>query len=109
MCILLFNIFLFRDVGKVDIVGLVAEKDFLYPLLLSSIFGTFGALCLVNYFQKYLDPVRAAILYSLEPVWATILAITFDMTEFSFWLILGGSSLLVGNLVAELGNQSVSE
>lgn len=109
MCILLFDVFLFRDVGQVDIVGLVAEKDFLYPLLLSSVFGTFGALCLVNYFQKYLDPVRAAILYALEPVWATLLAITFDMTEFSFWLILGGSSLLIGNLVAELGNQSVSE
>ena len=109
MCTLLFNIFLFRDVGRVDISGLVAEKDFLYPLLLSSVFGTFGALSLVNYFQKYLDPVRAAILYALEPVWATLLAITYDMTEFSFWLILGGSSLLIGNLVAELGNQSVSE
>ena len=92
-----------------DTVGLVTEKDFLYPLLLSSVFGTFGALSLVNYFQKYLDPVRAAILYALEPVWATLLAIHFDMTEFSFWLILGGSSLLVGNLIAELGNQSVSE
>ncbi len=109
MCILLFIIFLFLDIGKVDTVGLVTDKDFLYPLLLSSVFGTFGALSLVNYFQKYLDPVRAAILYSLEPVWATILAVTFDMAEFSFWLILGGSSLLVGNLVAELGNQSVSE
>ena len=109
MCILLFGIFLFLDFGKVDTVGLVTEKDFLYPLLLSSVFGTFGALSLVNYFQKYLDPVRAAILYALEPVWATLLAITFDMTEFSFWLILGGSFLLVGNLIAELGNQSVSE
>ena len=109
MCILLFSIFLFLNIGKVDAVGLVTDKDFLYPLLLSSVFGTFGALSLVNYFQRYLDPVRAAILYALEPVWATILAITLDMTEFSFWLILGGSSLLVGNLVAELGNQSVSE
>ena len=109
MCILLFDVFLFLDIGKIDIVGLITEKDFIYPLLLSSVFGTFGALCLVNYFQKYLDPVRAAILYALEPVWATLLAITFDMTEFTFWLILGGSSLLVGNLVAELGNQSVSE
>jgi drug/metabolite transporter (DMT)-like permease len=109
MCILLFDVFLFLDIGKIDMVGLITERDFLYPLLLSSVFGTFGALCLVNYFQKYLDPVRAAILYSLEPVWATLLAITFDMTEFTFWLILGGSSLLIGNLVAELGNQSVSE
>ncbi len=109
LCILLFNIFLVFDIGNVDLIGLLSDTDFLYPLLLSSIFGTFGALGLVNYFQKYLDPVRAAILYALEPVWATLLAITFDMTEFSFWLILGGSSLLVGNLVAELGNQSVSE
>ena len=56
-----------------------------------------------------MDPVRAAILYALEPVWATLLAITMDMTEFTFWLILGGSALLIGNLIAELGNQSVSE
>jgi len=109
MCILLFDIFLFMDIGKIDMIGLLTERDFLYPLLLSSVFGTFGALCIANYFQKYLDPVRAAILYSLEPVWATLLAITFDMTEITFWLILGGSSLLIGNLVAELGNQSVSE
>jgi len=109
MCILLFDVFLFLDIGKIDMIGLITERDFLYPLLLSSVFGTFGALCIVNYFQKYLDPVRAAILYSLEPVWATLLAITFDMTEITFWLLLGGSSLLIGNLVAELGNQSVSE
>jgi drug/metabolite transporter (DMT)-like permease len=109
MCILLFDVFLFLDIGKIDMIGLITERDFLYPLLLSSVFGTFGALCIVNYFQKYLDPVRAAILYSLEPVWATLLAITLDMTEITFWLILGGSSLLIGNLVAELGTQSVSE
>ena len=102
-------LFLYFGVGEVDLIGLLKDTNFLYPLLLSSIFGTFGALGLVNYFQKYLDPVRAAILYALEPVWATLLAVAFDMTEFSFWLILGGSSLLIGNLIAELGNQSVSE
>jgi drug/metabolite transporter (DMT)-like permease len=56
-----------------------------------------------------MDPVRAAILYGLEPIWATFLAIYLDMAEFTFWLILGGSLLLIGNLIAELGNQSVSE
>ena len=64
---------------------------------------------MVNMYQKYMDPVRAAILYALEPVWATLLAISMDLTEFSFWLVLGGSALLVGNLISELGNQSVSE
>ena len=109
LCVLLFDLFLFLDVGKVDMVGLLSDTQFLYPLLLSSIFGTFGALALVNLYQKYMDPVRAAILYALEPVWATFLAISLDMTEFTFWLVLGGGSLLIGNLIAELGNQSVSE
>ena len=109
LCILLFDLFLFLDVGKVDMVGLLSDTQFLYPLLLSSIFGTFGTLVLVNLYQKYMDPVRAAILYGLEPIWATFLAISLDMVEFTFWLILGGSLLLIGNLIAELGNQSVSE
>ena len=52
LCILLFDLFLFLDVGKVDIVGLLSDTKFLYPLLLSSIFGTFGALVLVNIYQK---------------------------------------------------------
>jgi drug/metabolite transporter (DMT)-like permease len=109
LCFLLFDLFLFLDVGKVDMVGLLSDTQFLYPLLLSSIFGTFGALALVNLYQKYMDPVRAAILYALEPVWATFLAISLDMAEFTFWLVVGGGLLLIGNLIAELGNQSVSE
>ena len=62
---------------------------------------------MVNMYQKHMDPVRAAILYALEPVWATLLAITMDLTEFTFWLVVGGSALLIGNLIAELGNQTV--
>ena len=108
-CLFLFDFFLFLNIGKVDITGLLADTDFLIPLFLSSFFGTFAALALVNIYQKYLDPVRASILYALEPVWATFFAIMLDMTEFTFWLILGGSSLLIGNLISELSNQSVSE
>ena len=78
-------------------------------ILLSSFFGTFVALSLVNYYQKYIDPVRAAILYALEPVWATIFAVGTGVTIFNYWLLIGGSCLLVGNLIAEIGNQRVSE
>jgi len=55
LCFLLFDLFLFLDVGKVDMVGLLSDTQFLYPLLLSSIFGTFGALALVNLYQKYIS------------------------------------------------------
>mgnify|MGYP001297797995 FL=1 len=108
-CFLLFDLFLYFNVGKVDFIGLLQDFDFMFPLLLSSVFGTFGALVLVNIYQKYMSPVRAAILYALEPVWATLFSIAFGMTDFTFWLLLGGSALLVGNLISELGNQSVSE
>jgi len=109
MCLVLLNVFLFLEIGEVDMLGLLKDMDFLFPLLLSSIFGTFVALVLVNTYQKYIDPVRAAILYALEPVWATLLSIQSGLTEFTFWLIFGGSLLLIGNLIAELGNQRVSE
>ena len=33
MCILLFDVFLFLDIGKIDVVGLITERDFLYPLV----------------------------------------------------------------------------
>ena len=109
LCFLLFDLFLYFSIGKVDFVGLLKDFDFMFPLLLSSVFGTFGALVLVNIYQKYMSPVRAAILYALEPVWATLFSIAFGMTDFTLWLLLGGSALLVGNLISELGNQSVSE
>ena len=109
MALLLLNYFMFVNESSINMYTLIIKNDFLVPLLLSSFFGTYVALSLVNYYQKYINPVRAAILYALEPVWATIFAIGTGVTEFNFWLLIGGSCLLVGNLIAELGNQRESE
>ena len=109
MALLLLNYFLFVNGSSINMYTLIIKNDFLVPLLLSSFFGTFVALSLVNYYQKYINPVRAAILYALEPVWATIFAVGTGVTEFNFWLLIGGSCLLVGNLIAEVGNQRESE
>lgn len=109
MALFLLNYFMFVNDSTINVYTLIIKSDFLVPLLLSSFFGTYVALSLVNYYQKYIDPVRAAILYALEPVWATIFAVGTGVTEFNFWLLIGGSCLLVGNLIAELGNQSESE
>ena len=109
MALLLLNYFMFVNESSINMYTLIIKNDFLVPLLLSSFFGTYVALSLVNYYQKYINPVRAAILYALEPVWATIFAIGTGVTEFNFWLLIGGSCLLVGNLIAEVGNQRESE
>ncbi|MEC8446661.1 MAG: DMT family transporter [Candidatus Thermoplasmatota archaeon] len=109
MALLLLNYFMFVNESSINVYTLIIKSDFLVPLLLSSFFGTYVALSLVNYYQKYINPVRAAILYALEPVWATIFAVGTGVTEFNFWLLIGGSCLLVGNLIAEIGNQRESE
>jgi drug/metabolite transporter (DMT)-like permease len=109
MALFLLNFFMIQEEDVMNIYTLIMQTDFLIPLLLSSFFGTYVALSLVNYYQKYIDPVRAAILYALEPVWATIFAVGTGVTDFNYWLLIGGTCLLVGNLIAELGNQKVSE
>jgi drug/metabolite transporter (DMT)-like permease len=87
------------------VIALLAEPDFLWPLAWTTIFATVLALSLMNVFQREIDPVRAAILYAFEPIWATFAALFAGMDQLTPWLWVGGSALLAGNLVAELGGR----
>ena len=89
--------------GAGDLVALAVDPAFAVPLLLSCVLATVVALSLMNLFQRDLDPVRAAVLYALEPVWATIVSIQLGLGASDRWLWIGGAALLAGNLVAELG------
>ncbi len=86
--------------------ALMADAGFLRPLLLSSLLATLLALGLMNQFQRDLAPVRAAVLYALEPVWTAIIALGLGFDEPRLWLWIGGGALITGNLVAELGGSS---
>jgi drug/metabolite transporter (DMT)-like permease len=88
--------------GWESIVLLLSQPDFLQPVLLASVLGTFVALSLLTNYQKQLDPVRAAILYSLEPVWAAIIAVSLGSAQLDGWLLFGGGLLLAGNLWMEV-------
>jgi drug/metabolite transporter (DMT)-like permease len=82
---------------------LLHDAGFALPLLLSTLFATVLALTLMNQFQRELDPVRAAILFALEPIWTTLIAMATGFDRPGFWLWIGGGALLAGNLVAEWG------
>ena len=88
-----------------ELAELAARPAFLVPLALSTIVATVIALSLMNLYQRELDPVRAAILYAFEPIWAALFGIACGMDRLSAWLWVGGSLLLAGNLVAELGQR----
>ncbi len=83
--------------------ALLHDPGFVRPLLLSTVFATVLALTLMNQFQRELDPVRAAILFALEPIWTTLIAIVAGFGRPGFWLWVGGSALVAGNLIAEWG------
>jgi drug/metabolite transporter (DMT)-like permease len=85
-----------------SLAALLATRDFWMPLVLSSLLATVLALTLMNLFQRDLDPVRAAIVYAIEPVWAAVFGIALGVEEPTAWLYIGGGALLAGNLVAEL-------
>ena len=58
-------------------------------------------LLLLNLYQRFLHPVQAAIIYALEPVWATAIGLGLGMVEWSLWIAIGGGSLFVGNIIVE--------
>ena len=82
--------------------ALVTVWPFFYPVALCSLLGTVGVLSLLNIFQRELSPVRAAIIFSLEPVWAALIALGMGQAEANLYFIIGASTLLAGNLVMEL-------
>jgi drug/metabolite transporter (DMT)-like permease len=83
--------------------ALLHDPGFLRPLVLATLFATVLALSLMNQFQRELDPLRAAILFALEPIWTTLIAMYAGFGRPSFWLWVGGGALLAGNLIAEWG------
>jgi drug/metabolite transporter (DMT)-like permease len=97
--------------GLSALLRLAVAPGFVLPLILSSLLATVLALSLMNIYQRSLDPVRAAVLYAFEPIWAAVFGIAAGTDSFTTYLWFGGGLLLAGNLVAELGQrwkQSVS-
>jgi len=90
------------DIAWSQALELLQTPAFLVPTLLAAFLGTLLALTLLTYYQKVLSPVRAAILYALEPVWAAIISVAVGLTDIGGWLLFGGSALLMGNLFVEI-------
>lgn len=79
------------------------DPAFYLPMLACSLLATLFALTAINHYQRHVSPVRAATLYSLEPVWAAIISIGLGTEDVGGWLVFGSLTLLAGNFVAEFG------
>ena len=79
----------------------------LIPVLCLGIGGSFISLLVLNYFQRSVDPLHAAIIYTFEPVWATLFGFWLMMVEWTNWVLVGGFILLAGNILVERTQHSL--
>ena len=84
------------------------QEGVILPLLCLGLFGSLACILMLNAFQKYLNPTHAAIIYSFEPVWATIYGWSEGMVDLSVWLMMG-LLLLIGNIIVEIDESGDDE
>lgn len=77
------------------------QDGVIVPLICLGLFGSLACILMLNAFQKYLNPTHAAIIYSFEPVWATLYGWQQGLVDVSIWLAMG-LLLLLGNIIVEL-------
>lgn len=91
--------------GGISVFESAWQDGVVFPLLCLGLFGSLACILMLNIFQKHLNPTHAAIIYSFEPVWATLYGWQQDMVDISIWLAMG-LLLLVGNIIVELDESS---
>lgn len=74
----------------------------LKPILGMVIFGTVLSTLAQAYAQKYLDPSRAAIIYSFESVFACVMSITLGYEPLTKTIIVGGAVVMLALLNVEV-------
>ena len=87
--------------GGTKVVETTWQDGVIVPLLCLGLFGSFVCILMMNLMQKYLNPTHAAIIYSFEPVWATLYGWSVDLVTITAWLGMG-LLLLIGNIIVEL-------
>ncbi len=81
---------------------LVVTGSFLFSLLYLTVFGSVAAIFIMNRYQKGTTPVRAVIIYALEPVLAVISGWLFLGEKLGISGIAGGSIIIAGVVLSEI-------
>ncbi|HXG01342.1 MAG TPA: DMT family transporter [Bacteroidota bacterium] len=72
-----------------------------YLTLFATVLTTFAQ----TRFQKETTPTRAAVIFSIEPVWASLLAFIVLDERLGAWGILGAALIIAGVLISELSDR----
>jgi drug/metabolite transporter (DMT)-like permease len=100
-CFLAGAMTLFR--GELPSIETISLSTVLIALLYTSLLATVVATGVQTHWQRFTTPVKAALIFSLEPVFASALGVIMLNEHFGLREISGGVLLLVGVLIAEIG------
>jgi len=79
------------------------SNDLLMSLAFNGILASFVLTIIHTTYQRYTTPVKAALIFSLEPIFATIFAAIFLNEILTNMELIGASILMLGVLTSELG------
>ena len=80
------------------------SSDLLLSLSFNAVLASFVLTIIHTTYQRYTTPVKAALIFSLEPIFAAIFAAFFLSELLSSLELLGATILMFGVLISELGS-----
>ncbi|MBD3351412.1 MAG: EamA family transporter [Candidatus Lokiarchaeota archaeon] len=80
---------------------LIFNIETLLIFLYMGVIATAGSLVFQIYGQRHLSPTKSAIIFALEPVFATIFGILFGIDQLSTALLIGAAFIFAGILISE--------
>jgi drug/metabolite transporter (DMT)-like permease len=91
-------ILLFRPSAFSALVAALPHRDVWLGIGFTGVLATVGSMALMSHFQRFLSPNHAAVVYTLEPVFAGIFSAVFFGEGFGAAKLVGGGLILAGNL-----------
>ena len=76
--------------------------ELVIALVITAVFATVYAFWIMTSFQRLTTPTRAALIYTLEPVFAAIFSILLLSEQLSTLAWFGGGLIILGMVIAEL-------
>jgi drug/metabolite transporter (DMT)-like permease len=73
-----------------------------FEILFLAFFSTTFMSTVQNKFQKYISELKAAVIYSTEPLFAAFIAIAFGLEDLTMKIVIGGGLLFSAMVVSEV-------
>ncbi len=89
-------------VGPALLARALLAPDAAWSVAYNAVACSVVAITLMNRFQRDLPPTRAAVIYTLEPVFAGVFAAAYGGEDMTFRKLAGGAIVIAGNLLCEV-------